>query len=256
MARGTARSEEHAERARAVGTDSVVDRVIGAVVARLESGEFSAGDRLPPEADLAAELDVSRLSLREAVRTLAGAGVLDVRRGAGTFVTDLSPDRLMRASGAFLDLVGVHGVAELFECRRVLEPGVTALAATRVDEAALEDLQARLDRMRGLTEPDRLVAEDLDFHAAIAAAAGNATLAALTAAVAGRTARVRIWRAIVEHDVLTWTHDQHTAILRALRARDTLAAWTAATTHVTEVEEWVRAHLPNADPPDRRGGQR
>jgi DNA-binding FadR family transcriptional regulator len=140
----------------------------------------------------------------------------------------------------------------------VLEPGATALAATRIDEAALQDLEERLARMRGLTEPERLVAEDLEFHAAIAAAAGNATLASLTAAVAGRTARVRVWRAIVEHDVLSWTHDQHTAILRALRARDSLAAWTAATTHVTEVEEWVRAHLPSADTtgPDRRGGHR
>ncbi|MDD7965414.1 FadR/GntR family transcriptional regulator [Actinomycetospora lemnae] len=227
-------------------TGSVVDRVIGALVARVENGEFSAGERLPPEADLAAELDVSRLSLREAVRTLAGAGVLEVRRGDGTFVSDLRPDRLVRASGTFLDLVGENGVAELFECRRVLEPGATALAATRIDEAALQDLQDRLEHMRGLDDPERLVAADLDFHAAIATAAGNATLASLTAAVAGRTARVRIWRALVEHDVLSWTHDQHVAILRALRARDSLAAWTAATTHVVEVEEWVRAHLTTA----------
>ncbi|PVZ08127.1 FadR/GntR family transcriptional regulator [Actinomycetospora cinnamomea] len=231
---------------RGVRTDSVVDRVIGALVARVENGEFAAGERLPPEADLAAELHVSRLSLREAVRALAGAGVLEVRRGDGTFVTDLRPERLVRATGTFLDLVDEQGVAELFECRRVLEPGATALAATRIDDAALEDLQERLERMRRLTEPERLVADDLDFHAAIAAAAGNATLASLTAAVAGRTARVRIWRAIVEHDVLSWTHDQHTAILRALRARDSLAAWTAATTHVVEVEEWVRAHLTTA----------
>jgi DNA-binding FadR family transcriptional regulator len=225
------------------GSTSVVDRVIGILVARVEGGEFRPGERLPPEADLAAALDVSRLSLREAVRALAGAGVLEVRRGDGTFVTDLRPDRLVRATGTFLDLVDERGVAELFECRRVLEPGATALAAVRIDETALQDLQERLERMRGLTEPERLVAEDLDFHAAIATAAGNATLASLAGVVAGRTARVRVWRAIVEHDVLSWTHDQHVSILRALRARDALAAWTAATTHVVEVEEWVRAHL-------------
>lgn len=233
-----------------------MDRVIGALVARVENGEFSAGERLPPEPDLAADLAVSRLSLREAVRTLAGAGVLEVRRGAGTFVTDLRPERLVRASGTFLSLVGEQGVAELFECRRVLEPGVTALAATRIDDVALADLEARLERMRGLTEPELLVAEDLDFHAAIASASGNATLASLAAAVGGRTARVRIWRAVVEHDVVSWTHDQHTAILRALRARDSLAAWTAATTHVTEVEEWVRVHLTRADLPEQGDGRR
>jgi GntR family transcriptional repressor for pyruvate dehydrogenase complex len=224
-------------------TGSVVDRVIGALVARLEAGDFRAGERLPPEADLAADLQVSRLSLREAVRALAGAGVLEVRRGDGTFVTDLRPGRLVRAAGAFLDLVDSHGVAELFECRRILEPGATALAATRIDDAGLADLADRAERMRTLADPERLVTEDLEFHAAIVAATGNPTLDSLAAAVAGRTARVRIWRAVVEHDVLSWTHDQHIAILRALRARDSLAAWTAATTHVTEVEQWVREHL-------------
>lgn len=105
------------------------------------------------------------------------------------------------------------------------------------------DLVARAEAMHTLTDPERLVTRDLEFHAAIVAAAGNATLDSLAATVAGRTARVRIWRAVVEHDVLAWTHDQHTAILQALCDRDSLAAWTAATTHVTEVEHWVRAQL-------------
>jgi GntR family transcriptional repressor for pyruvate dehydrogenase complex len=229
-------------------TGSVVDRVVGALVARIEAGEFRAGERLPPEADLAAGLEVSRLSLREAVRALTGAGVLEVRRGDGTFVTDLRPDRLVRAAGAFLELVDERGVAELFECRRILEPGATALAATRMDDAGLDDLAARCARMRALTDPERLVAEDVEFHAAIVAATGNPTLDSLAAAVAGRTARVRIWRAVVEQDATAWTHAQHDAILRALRARDSVAAWTAATTHVTEVEHWVSDHLRRAGP--------
>ncbi len=227
-------------------TGSVVDRVVGALVARIETGAFRAGERLPPEPDLAADLEVSRLSLREAVRALAGAGVLEVRRGDGTFVTDLRPDRLVRAAGAFLELVDERGVAELFECRRILEPAATALAATRIDDAGLDQLALRCERMRGLSDPERLVAEDVEFHAAIVAATGNPTLDSLAAAVAGRTARVRIWRAITEHDVTSWTHAQHDAILRALRARDSLAAWSAATTHVTEVEQWVREHLADS----------
>ena len=227
-------------------TPSVVDTAIGALVSRIERGEFAPGERLPPESALARELDLSRLSLREAVRALCLCGVLEVRRGDGTFVTDLRPDRMLGALGTFLELADGEGIAELFECRRVIEPGATAIAATRIDDATLDRLAERLERMRTLTDPERLVAEDLAFHADIVAAGGNATLASLATSVAQRTARARIWRAAVALDILTWTHDQHRAILRALRARDSQAAWTAATVHVSEVEEWVRAHLTSA----------
>ena len=77
---------------------SVVDVAIHRLKKRIETGEFSPGHRLPPETVLAHELELSRPSLREAVRALAMAGVLEVRRGDGTFVTDLRPDRLVRAA--------------------------------------------------------------------------------------------------------------------------------------------------------------
>jgi GntR family transcriptional regulator, transcriptional repressor for pyruvate dehydrogenase complex len=240
---------------------SVVDKAIRALVARIESGRFAPGERLPAEAVLARELDLSRLSLREAVRALASSGVLEVRRGDGTFVTDLRPDRMLRALGTYLDLVGEDGLTELFECRRVIEPGATALAASRVDEATLDRLAERLERMRTLRDPERLVAEDLAFHADIVGATGNATLASLADSVAQRTARARIWRALVTLDVVQWTHEQHMSIYRALRARDGLAAWTAATVHVTEVEQWVRDRIgggppePTQDPVDGRPAQ-
>ena len=222
---------------------SKVDRAIAALVARIGNGLLVPGQRLPPEQALADDLDVSRLSLREAVRALASSGVLEVRRGAGTFVSDLRPERLLGPLATFLDLVDGDGIAELFECRKIIEPGGTALAATRIDDAGLGRLQEHVDRMAGLRDPEELVAEDLAFHADIVAASGNATLTSLSTSVAQRTARARIWRAAVELDVLAWTHDQHVAILRALRSGDAQAAWVAATTHVTEVERWVTDRL-------------
>jgi DNA-binding FadR family transcriptional regulator len=222
---------------------SVVDEAIGQLRRRIETGEFAPGHRLPPESVLAAELQLSRLSLREAVRALVMAGVLEVRRGDGTFVTDLKPDRLVSAIGSFLDLASDSGVGELFECRRVLEPGATALAATRMDDATLDELAEQIERMRGMQDPEELVAEDLAFHATIVAATGNPTLQSLASTVAQRTARARIWRAMVKHDVTTWTHQQHLDIHAALRARDSLGAFVAATRHVIEVENWVRERL-------------
>jgi GntR family transcriptional regulator, transcriptional repressor for pyruvate dehydrogenase complex len=222
---------------------SVVDVAISRLKRRIETGEFTPGQRLPAESVLARELALSRPSLREAVRALAMAGVLDVRRGDGTFVTDLRPDRLLSAIGSFLDLAHDTALDEMLECRKVMEPGATAIAATRIDEAALDALQERIERMRTMQEPDELVREDLAFHADIVAATGNRTLESLVSSVSHRTARARIWRALIKSDVLSWTHQQHMDIYSALRARDSLGAFAAASRHVTDVETWVRERL-------------
>jgi GntR family transcriptional repressor for pyruvate dehydrogenase complex len=222
---------------------SVVDVAIGRLKRRIATGEFAPGHRLPPEAALASELELSRPSLREAVRALAMAGVLEVRRGDGTFVTDLRPDRLLSAIGSFLDLAQDTALEEMLECRKVLEPGATALAATRVDEAALEEMLVRIERMRTLQDPSELVREDLAFHARVVATTGNRTLESLVASVSNRTARARVWRALVASDVLSWTHQQHMDIYRALRERDSLGAFAAASRHVSDVETWVRQRL-------------
>lgn len=226
-----------------LGEGSVVDEAIDQIKRRIESGELAPGHKLPPESALARQLDLSRLSLREAVRALVMAGVLEVRHGAGTFVTDLRPDRVVDAIGRFLQLSQDTGVDELFECRRVIEPGATSLAATRIDQPQLEVLAERVERMQHLREPEDLVTEDLAFHAGIVAASGNRTLQSLAATVAQRTARARIWRALVKDDVLTRTHQQHLEIYRALAARDSMAAFIAATHHIADVENWVTARL-------------
>ena len=226
----------------------VVDEAIRKLTARIESGEFGPGSQLPPEAVLAEQTRLSRLSLREAVRALVMAGVLEVRRGTGTFVTDLRPDRMVRILGRFVELSQDAHVAVLFECRRVLEPSATALAATRVTAEQLADLRERIDRMATLSDPDRLVAEDLAFHAAIVAATGNRTLESLVQTVAQHTARARLWRALVKQDVVSWTHQQHLSIYHALCQRDSMAAFVAATQHVTEVETWVAQRLGSDAP--------
>jgi GntR family transcriptional repressor for pyruvate dehydrogenase complex len=222
---------------------SVVDEAISRLKQRIETGEFTPGHRLPPEAVLAAQLELSRPSLREAVRAMSMAGVLEVRRGDGTFVTDLRPDRLVDAIGSYLELAHDTGLDEILECRKVLEPGATALAATRIEEPALTGLLTRIERMRTMQDPEELVREDLAFHADIVAAAGNRTLQSLVSSVTQRTARARIWRALVKSDVLSWTHQQHMDIYTALRQRDSLGAFAAASRHVTDVETWVRERL-------------
>lgn len=203
-------------------------------------GDLIPGAKLPPEADLAAALGASRNTVREAVRGLVTAGVLDVRRGDGTYVTSLRPELLLEGIGAAAELMAEGFSLEFVQVRRILEPAATAMAAMRIDEGTLDDLQTLLDRMRSAESDDVLVEIDSDFHAVVAASSGNATLASMLAGVSVKTTRLRIWRGIVEDNAKAQTIAQHAEILRALRDGDPVLAEAAALVHVATTEASLR----------------
>lgn len=209
----------------------------------IRSGDLEPGQRLPAEAALSAQLGVSRSSLREAVRALATAGVLDVKRGDGTFVTALTPEQLFTGIGEAVDLMRDESLLELMECRRVVEPQVTALAATRCEDEDLREIDRHLQLMEAATDEADLIAHDADFHAAIAAASGNAALAAILRGISGVTLRARVWRALTEADSSRRTIDEHRAIYDAVRDGDAPRAEAAALLHVASVESWMRRTL-------------
>src|SRR6516225_7313580 len=139
----------------------------------ITSGALRAGDRLPREADLAAELGLSRSSLREAVRALSLIHVLDVRQGDGTYVTSLEPGRLLEAMSFIVDFHRDDTVLEFLEVRRILEPAATALAALRMPAEDLPELERILASVKVDSPVDDFVAADLEFHKRIAIGAGN-----------------------------------------------------------------------------------
>jgi GntR family transcriptional regulator, transcriptional repressor for pyruvate dehydrogenase complex len=206
----------------------------------IASGTLTPGARLPPEGDLAAELGTSRNTVREAVRGLVTAGVLDVRRGDGTYVTSLRPELLLEGIGAAAELMADGFSLELIQVRRILEPAATALAATRIDAATIGELQVCLRRMRESESEEELVQYDAHFHAVVAAASGNATLASMLNGVSSRTLRSRIWRGVVEEEAKATTLAQHGAILSALGEHDPTLAEAAALVHVATTEDWFR----------------
>src|SRR5438128_3617433 len=113
----------------------------------IASGEWGPGTRLPREADLAAQLGLSRNSLREAVRALSLARVLEVRQGDGTYVSSLEPAELLEPTLSATNLLRGRTVLELFEVRRLLEPEAAALTARAADPTVIERLRRELDRM-------------------------------------------------------------------------------------------------------------
>src|SRR4051794_15807577 len=113
----------------------------------IADGALVPGQRLPPEAELAESLGTSRSTVREAVRALVTARVLDVRRGDGTYVTSLRPELLLAGIGAAADLLQDGFTLELVQVRRILEPAATAMAAAAITDAVLSDLDECLHQM-------------------------------------------------------------------------------------------------------------
>jgi GntR family transcriptional repressor for pyruvate dehydrogenase complex len=214
----------------------------------IASGRLEPGSRLPPEAELAGQLGASRNTVREAVRALVTARVLDVRRGDGTYVTSLRPEILLEGIGAAIELVQDGFSLELIGVRRILEPAATAMAASRMDEATLAALSARLDRMRVAASESERIEHDAEFHRLVAAASGNETLASMLNAVSSRTIRGRVWRGVTEEGAGPRSVTQHQDILDALRSRDQDRAAAAALVHVATTEAWFRDALGDWTP--------
>jgi GntR family transcriptional repressor for pyruvate dehydrogenase complex len=222
---------------------AVTDEAIEKIKEMIVSGALRPGDRLPKESELAAELGLSRNSLREAVRALSLIRILDVRQGDGTYVTSLDPQLLLEALSFVVDFHRDDTVLEFLAVRRILEPAATAMAATRIPEEELEALQGKLDALGPQPSVEELVASDLEFHRGIVAASGNSVLCSLLDGLSGPTTRARVWRGLTQEDAVSRTLLEHRAILGALRDRDAEAARSWATVHVASVEQWLRSTL-------------
>ena len=218
----------------------LIDAAIESIRELIASRAWGPGDRLPSEAELSVQLGVSRSSTREAVRALVAARVLDVRRGDGTFVTSLAPELLLEGIGVAVELMQEDAILQLIETRRVIEPQVTALAAVRASDRDLDDIGTHLGGMRSAVDQEDLVRHDSDFHASVAHAAGNPTLAAILIGISSPTLRTRVWRGLIEADAQERTVAEHSVIFAALKARDATLAAAAALLHVSNTEAWVK----------------
>lgn len=233
---------------------SRTDHVVDGITRMILEGELSPGDRLPVEKDLAARLDVSRGSLREGVRALSVLGVVESRQGDGTYVTTLDPGLLVAPLGLVVELQSAGHALPVHAVRRMLETEAAGLAASNARGAAeaLSRAGAALDDAAGVlsgaaaagsqdVDHERLLQADIAFHRSIAEAAGNPVLAALIEALAGRTARHRLWRGRTEAGADERTQHEHEAILAAVTDGDPERARVRMAAHLLEVEDFLRA---------------
>jgi len=223
---------------------SVTDDAISRIRHMILTGELAPGDRLPPEGNLAANLGLSRTSLREAVRALTVLGVIDTRQGDASYITSLGPELLLGALGLTVDLQREDTMPDLVAVRRILEPAATAMAASRITVEEVQRLRSLIPSRDDDMQASELVELDWEFHHTIVRAGGNELLLALLDGLAQPTMRMRIWRGLTTPGVLVQTLDEHEAIVDALESHDADLAHAAATVHVAGLEAWIRSQEP------------
>lgn len=225
---------------------SQTDVVVEEIKRMITSGKLVAGTRLPVEKDLAAELNVSRGSLREGVRALCIMGVLETRQGDGTYVTSLDANLLLAPMSFMVDLHAAANNIYLQSVRRILETEAAGRAACRIEPKDLAAAQQILDKVNplvtstGALEHDQIMKADVNFHRAIAKASGNPVLEALIEALSSHTVGDRMWRAITDRGAVVTAHAEHQSILNALERHDPDAARLRMGSHLLAVEDFMR----------------
>jgi GntR family transcriptional regulator, transcriptional repressor for pyruvate dehydrogenase complex len=221
----------------AVRRDKVYEGV-ARQIERLILKKLQPGDKLPSERDLAEILAVSRSSIRDAIRSLELMGMVEPRQGAGTIVREISSDSLVNplanARKRKEELLG-----ELLDFRMMLEPPLAARAAARVSPAEIAEMQEILDRQEEkLARGESTIAEDTEFHYAIALASGNSVVRKVLDTL------MDLLRDSRERSLQVDGRPQkslagHRRILAAINRHDAEAAKVAMRRHIEDVEKIV-----------------
>ncbi|XVQ10928.1 FadR/GntR family transcriptional regulator [Spirillospora sp. CA-255316] len=216
---------------------SLVDQVIDQLRGEIATGAWPVGAKIPPEPALAESLGVGRNTVREAVRALTHAGLLECRQGDGTYVRATS-----ELSGAVRRRLQTAELVEILEVRRGFEVEAARLAAARrteADIAAISDALARRDATWAAGAHAEFVEADLEFHTAVVEATHNRVLIELY-----RDFSAVLRASIGAAGTLRHSDVPHGPIAAAIEAGDAQAAAQAAHTCLDELLRSTETHPP------------
>lgn len=220
-----------------VRTSRLYEQIVQQVEESIQKGTLKTGDKLPAERDLAEQFGVSRTAVREAVKALREKGLVEAFPGRGTFIMEstshtmrLSLDRMVKTSSA-------EGSKFLAEVREIIEPEIAAMAATRAEAEDLATMRESVTIMDDAKkEPEAYIEADLDFHLALAEAAGNPIILSLIDSIVGLLREQRMGIFQVEGGPERGQY-HHKRILEAVEHRDPAGAREAMKAHMRQVQE-------------------
>lgn len=227
-----------------VRTSRLYEQIVQQVEESIHKAVLKPGDQLPPERELAQQFGVSRTAVREAVKALREKGLVEAYPGRGTFVTDGTSHAIRQSLDRMIRIGQPEGSTYLAEVREILEPEIAALAATRGDAEDLASMHEAVSIMdKAKLDSDAFIEADLDFHLALAEAAGNPLILTLIDSIVGllREQRLRIFQ--VEGGPERGQY-HHKRIMEAVERHDPLGAREAMKAHLRQVREDCR-ELPS-----------
>src|SRR5579863_6138479 len=220
-----------------VRTSRLYEQIVQQIEESVLNGSLKPGDQLPAERELAQRLGVSRTAVREAVKALREKGLVEAYSGRGTFITDGTTHAARQSFDLMVKIGQQEGSSHLAELRLILEPGIAAVAADRIEEehlAALKEAVAVMDLAQ--KDPEAYIEADLDFHLALAEAAANPLILSLIDSIVGllREQRLKIFK-VEGGPERGQVH--HKRIMEAMERRDPEMARAAMAAHLEQVRE-------------------
>jgi GntR family transcriptional repressor for pyruvate dehydrogenase complex len=200
----------------------VIEEILGKMRTLLESGQLAVGSKLPPERELCNLLAVSRPSLREALKVLEILGVIRTRQGDGTYISG-SFARILSDPQKVRMIDQRASLLEVLEARRVIEPSLAALAATRASDQDLIAMEAAVDGLCLKADFQQHQRYDERFHRAIMRAANNPLLSQMTEII--HDSLLEIFRT-TDHvtEDMDKSNDNHRKVFQAIQAKDPVRA--------------------------------
>lgn len=222
---------------RAVKKKRIHEEIIGQIREQLADGRWKPGDQLPSERELAERFQVSRASVREAIRALESMGLVSIKTGEGTYVASGSEALLSPLVSVILQQKDV--LLDIFEVRKVIEPEIAALSAERAGPEEIRQMEEILEEQaRQIAQGESGVEADTAFHSILTQSTKNKVFLRLSDAIV-ESLRESRERSLQIRGRPARSLAGHREILRAIRARDPVRARHAMLEHLTAIERNV-----------------
>ncbi len=230
-----------------VKSGKVSERIVRQIKDTILTGKMKPGDRLPPERELVGWFQVSRISIREALKSLETSGLLTIKPGSGVFVAQVNSKPMSDSLSSILRIQKAS-VNELTEARIIFEPSIARLASERMTPEDFRKLEQNIEETSAILQSNRSARfKNIEFHSLIAESTHNPVLALTLKTLLDVLQKMS--SEIVDNSpknlmISRSAVDSHKGILRAFQEKRPQRVYDRMLEHILQVQEGLKKVKP------------